>query len=337
MSERRSLLTRLASAFASAFPIVVIAALLLSAVFVKPYVAPSEVKPIAIHPRDAFYSAHVSDDAGVWMAGRGNKVIATPAIGKPWKILEPSISSNWQGVVAVTPSIIVLAGNEGLIIRSEDGGSSWSRISTSSVLTVPDAKFLRLKQAPNGDLWALAEFGNVLRSRDQGKSWTALRPRSDIGWNDIAFTKDRVVIVGEFGKILTSEDQGQTWSERELPEASSLMSVAFLSKGLGVAVGLEGNVTLSADNGRTWTKLKPFTNAHLYSVTVSEDRFTLVGDKGWIARSADGRNWARVAGKENDSSWRTEILKVKEGFLLIGRNPALLTPSGVQFLSDMAR
>ncbi len=335
--NQTSFLAKLGSGFASIFPILVIAALLLSAIFIKPKVAPSEVVPIPIHPRDAFYSAHVSDSAGVWLAGRGNKVITAPALGQPWKIIEPSISSNWQGVVALSPKTIVLVGNEGVIIRSEDGGTTWSKVNTKDILTVFDSKFLRLKQAPNGDLWALAEFGNVLRSRDQGKSWQALRPKSDIGWNDIVFSQNRIVIVGEFGKILSSDNQGQTWSEKELPESSSLMSVAIKPSGLGVAVGLEGNIMITTDNGRGWTKAKPFTDAHLYSVTLDGDQFVAVGDKGWIAKSTDGRSWTRIPGKENDSSWRTEIQKTKDGLLLIGRNPALLSPSGLKFLTELTK
>ena len=332
-----SFLEKLGSGFASAFPILVIAGLLLSAVFIKPKVAPSEVIPIPIHPRYAFYSAHVSDTAGVWLAGRGNKLITAPALGQPWRIIEPSFSSNWQGVVALSSQIIVLAGNEGLIIRSEDGGATWSKVNTKDILTVFDSKFLRLKQAPNGDLWALAEFGNVLRSQDQGKNWQALRPKSDIGWNDIIFSQSRIVIVGEFGRILTSDNQGQTWSEKELPESSSLMSVVIKPNGLGVAVGLEGNLMITNDNGQEWSKVKPFTDAHLYSVTFDDDQFIAVGDKGWIAKSTDGRSWTRIPGKENDSSWRTEIQKTKEGLLLIGRNPALLNSSGLKLLTELTR
>ena len=196
---------------------------------------------------------------------------------------------------------------------------------------------MRLKQAPNGDLWALAEFGNVLRSQDQGKNWQALRPKSDIGWNDIIFSQSRIVIVGEFGRILTSDNQGQTWSEKELPESSSLMSVVIKPNGLGVAVGLEGNLMITNDNGQEWSKVKPFTDAHLYSVTFDDDQFIAVGDKGWIAKSTDGRSWTRIPGKENDSSWRTEIQKTKEGLLLIGRNPGLLNSSGLKLLTELTR
>ena len=115
------------------------------------------------------------------------------------------------------------------------------------------------------------------------------------------------------------------------------MSVVIKPNGLGVAVGLEGNLMITNDNGQEWSKVKPFTDAHLYSVTFDDDQFIAVGDKGWIAKSTDGRSWTRIPGKENDSSWRTEIQKTKEGLLLIGRNPALLNSSGLKLLTELTR
>lgn len=338
MAAQASFLPRIGSLLASAFPILVIAALLFSAVYIKPRVVPREVAPIPIHPRDAFYAADALPSGQIWMVGRGNKVIVTPGLGQPWKIIEPKPASNWQGVVAISDKEVVIAGNEGVMLRTQDGGASWQPVVTKDILTVHDAKFLRLKQDPDGQIWALAEFGNVLVSKDRGRSWKSLTPKADIGWNDIAFLpRGRVVIVGEFGKILSSNDGGQRWSETEIPNTSSLMSLAIRPSGVGVAVGLEGGLLLTQDGGQTWSAQKPFTRSHLFSVVQDGGRFNAVGDKGVIAQSTDGRNWTMVPGKPNDSAWRTDQIAVGDGLLMAGRNPLFLARDGVKFLTEVSR
>lgn len=64
----------------------------------------------------------------------------------------------------------------------------------------------------------------------------------------------RLVAVGEFGLILLSEDDGRSWRQVAVPVSVTLTAVQFASEQEGWAVGHFGIVLHTADGGATWQK-----------------------------------------------------------------------------------
>jgi photosystem II stability/assembly factor-like uncharacterized protein len=111
----------------------------------------------------------------------------------------------------------LIAGLGGVVLRSQDGGRSWSYEQTDrkqalfAIGTAPSRAF------------AIGEKGLVRVSTDGGRSWA--EPKSGFPtlftfMRDISFSPDsRVgVIVGQRGMVLRSQDQGQTWAQTLPPE-----------------------------------------------------------------------------------------------------------------------
>lgn len=63
-----------------------------------------------------------------------------------------------------------------------------------------------------------------------------------------------LVAVGMRGLIIRSDDQGQSWTQANVPVQSDLLAVQFPTEQQGWAVGHDGVVLHSEDGGRTWTK-----------------------------------------------------------------------------------
>jgi len=108
----------------------------------------------------------------------------------------------------------LISGLGGVILRSEDGGKSWSYVETSrrQALFAVDTSADRAV--------AVGEKGLVQYSSDGGKSWA---PPTDGQFppiftfmRDLGFaTKGRLTgfIVGQDGMVLRSKDAGQTWTQ----------------------------------------------------------------------------------------------------------------------------
>lgn len=60
---------------------------------------------------------------------------------------------------------------------------------------------------------------------------------------------------GEFGQILKSGDNGKTWVAGQVPVSVTLTALAFANEALGYAVGHDGIVLKTQDGGASWAKL----------------------------------------------------------------------------------
>jgi len=65
----------------------------------------------------------------------------------------------------------------------------------------------------------------------------------------------RIVAVGEYGNILLSDDDGKTWHQaKDVPTTVTLTAVHFADEKTGWAVGHDTLILHTTDGGETWTK-----------------------------------------------------------------------------------
>ena len=116
----------------------------------------------------------------------------------------------------------LIAGLGGVILRSVDGGRTWSYEQTDR------KQALFSVAAVNGRAIAVGEKGFIRVSDDGGIRWSPPSaesiPTVFTFMRDIAFDQRRLtgLIVGQQGKIMRSKDGGKTWSQvLPPPEADS--------------------------------------------------------------------------------------------------------------------
>ncbi len=71
---------------------------------------------------------------------------------------------------------------------------------------------------------------------------------------DITEAAERLVAVGEYGSVLYSDDQGKSWRQASVPVQVTLTSVHFPSPQMGWAVGHDAVILHSDDGGESWIK-----------------------------------------------------------------------------------
>ena len=66
---------------------------------------------------------------------------------------------------------------------------------------------------------------------------------------------DRLVAVGEYGNVILSDDEGKTWRQaKSVPTTVTLTAVHFADEKTGWAVGHDTLILKTADAGKTWVK-----------------------------------------------------------------------------------
>lgn len=307
----------------SSLPLLIIGGLLYAAFFVK---AEPAIGSLAAHPierRDVFYGAAAPAADILWAAGSYGKIVRSEDGGESWRVQPGPVAAHLQAIAAWDTGRAVAVGNRGLVVRTEDAGATW--IEATAPRSEVANKLVQVRTYADGVAWAVGELGAVLKSADYGATWTRALPEKDQAWNDIFFIGQAGWLVGEFGQMLRTTDGGANWIPVDSPVKDSLMSVHFRDANHGVAVGLSGTVLVSADGGQGWREMPKPTREHLNCVVWDGSNWVAVGDKGVrVNADASAAQWTAGRISERDLSWRTQIVKAADGYVLAGANLSLL-------------
>lgn len=161
------------------------------------------------------------------------------------------------------------------IIRSDDGGQSWSPVAFTS-----EADFHVLTASPDGTLHGIATRApELLSSGDSGVSWAT---GSQLAAVDLAATDARLFAATERG-VQVSDDGGASFSLLE--GAPLLYSIDVLGDGSLVGVDTTGVVQRQTAEG--WEQLGSMVGAAGAFGVVGDDRILAVDDRG-IVEITDG-------------------------------------------------
>ncbi len=143
----------------------------------------------------------------------------------------------------------IAAGTFGTLLRTADGGVSWSLVSSSQL------EYRNLMGSAASDslhFWVVSNNGYLFESVNSGVTWTG----SYLGGYqiyDIDFTGEYGVIAGN-GVVFYSRDGGESWNEVSVD--ADLRCVAMMDASSVLAVGGGGEVWMSRDGGKVWVELE---------------------------------------------------------------------------------
>jgi photosystem II stability/assembly factor-like uncharacterized protein len=184
-----------------------------------------------------------------------------------------------------------VAGTNGQIKKTTDGGLSWQSLASGSSRTLKDIYFIDANLG-----FACGEFGTFLGTTDGGETW------SDITLGTNGYTHNKIlfinstqgIIVGVGGEVFYTSDAGVNWAQGTTNTILQINDVKLINGNL-MAVGHAGLVLKSSDLGQTWTLqiLNSFKDNFSVTETSSE---IYVGSEGGIYKSFDGTNWTFQGG-----------------------------------------
>ena len=140
---------------------------------------------------------------------------------------------------------------------------------------------------------AVGEKGTILKSTDDGETWTIKDSDTDKQYQSVTYGNGRWIVIGFRGAIVDSIDNGDFWRKRVFKEDKGVHSVAY-GNGAWIAVGEKGTILKSTDDSETWTIKESGTDKHLHSVAYDSNTWIAVGTKGEILKSTDdGETWTK--------------------------------------------
>lgn len=164
-----------------------------------------------------------------------------------------------------------------LMLRTDDGGASWTAVDvTPAPAAIDPAAAAEVDPAMEeaGDEWTFSEDDLALDEEDDPHLNGLVRTGSGL-----------LLVVGERGSAFRSRDAGVTWERLQLPYAGSMFGVLALGDEHLVAYGLRGHVLETRDGGTSWTELDTSTELSLMGgAALPEGGFVVVGANGVVLR-----------------------------------------------------
>lgn len=155
---------------------------------------------------------------------------------------------------------------------------------------------------------AAGDFGTVLLSDDEGRSWRQAKSvPTRVTLTALDFVDERHGwAVGHGGIVLATEDAGEHWSLRHDAGADVvLFSVRFQDPRRGLVVGAFGFASRTDDGGATWERVTVGEDdVHLYQIFSGARGTTwIAAEMGTVYRSDDGERFEQVEVPYEGSLW----------------------------------
>lgn len=197
----------------------------------KMHLAPVDTKTAA-----SYRGVSVVDDSTAWVGGSNGWVGATLDGGKRWSFAQVKgfEKCDFRSVYAADAKNVIIAnaGSPAYILRSADGGATWSKVyeNNDSAAFIDGVDFWNKKEGVvYGD-----PIGNrllVLHTNDGGKSWNeyAAENRPLVADGEASFAasgtcircmgRKKLVIAtgGKVSRLLISNNKGKSWKARPTP------------------------------------------------------------------------------------------------------------------------
>ena len=228
-----------------------------------------------------------------------------------------------------------VGGDNGFLIRTEDGGRTWAKQPVQTTAAINDIYFR------DKDAGFLIAGNAIFATRDNGLRWSEVRrflpaefDGADIELYSVRFSsKKKGWVVGSVSKrdrvidsiLVYTDDAGETWQRQRAPSRLELIHIDFANDKRGWIAGAAGTILATVDGGQTWTRQESGSTVTIFHIDFrSEKRGLAVGERGTILRTSDGGGiWSPVALKTRATILNVQFLSDDNGWA-VGRGGTIL-------------
>jgi photosystem II stability/assembly factor-like uncharacterized protein len=223
--------------------------------------------------------------------------------GFPVHIFDMSFPSGQSDVGFAVGSTLTFGG-DGIILKTNDGGSTWSKISAD---TIPGLKTVCFTSVDVGYAGGYQNF--LMKTTDGGSTWTKIVIDSKLWYfNNIDFwDSDNGIVVSYPSVIYRTSNAGITWGPC-FGLKHSVEDLCYADATTLYLVGGDERIYKSTNSGFFWTEIDSGAAFHTYrgvefyntnyGIVTGEDGKVLVttnGGSDWIISNAGGSGLMRAA------------------------------------------
>lgn len=202
------------------------------------------------------FSVSVNSSGLAVAVGEFGKVTKSEDGGRTWTPTAPDWTAfadedsfgtgepNMYSAVVSESGEITIAGEYGVILRSNDRGASWTVLRPVTP-GVPTIFAMHLSPAGQGNSYAVGQDGTMLTSADGGLTWLECTMATKLNFLGVAASADGHVVVTGMRVMMRSQNGGMTWDMVDEGDTTTDWYQAVRaepSTGRIVAVGHSGRI-----------------------------------------------------------------------------------------------
>jgi len=246
-----------------------------------------------------------------WAVGDHGVIWKTSDGGVSWNLQSSPVSCSLRCVSFITNDIGWVAGGKtqphtgqglGVLLFTEDGGTTWQELARHQLPQLNHVRFFNLEEGIVAGEASAVHPSGVLVTRDKGKTWNAVPGAATSGWLTAEFLNAQAGVVAGHRSQLALYGAGQLLKPR-LPAQGlrGYRDVALQEDKTGWIVGDGALVQVTSNGGVSWQSPPTPLPADLRDI-VDFKAVAQQGDAIWIAGSPGsviwhspdrGRSWYR--------------------------------------------
>lgn len=244
--------------------------------------------------------------------GSYGHIIMSTNHGQTWQQANVPVTTTLTSVYFATENLGWVAGHDGLILHTQDGGKNWAKqfdgyranqeIVASLEVAFKNAQEQLEKLEAQGNAEAIAEAEEELENLEfsledarYDYETGSTKPFLDLWFHNA----NQGYAVGAYGMLFYTENGGKAWqnisSRLPNPDNYHLNSITYLGDDKLIIAGERGTLFFSADFGATWELLDSPYDGSLFGVLAHNQQQYLFGLRGNLYRSNDfGQRWQAI-------------------------------------------
>src|SRR4051812_32461551 len=199
------------------------------------------------------------------------------------------------------------------LLRTDDGGSTWTSIKASTN-RIFAAAFNTTSAAT-----AVGQAGATVISANGGENWAPVGTVLTATLSRLRATSSQAVFAtGDNGNLARTTNGGQDWTKPNVATSEDIRDVSFPTDAIGYAVNTAGELRKSTNSGQTWT---PVDTAGFGTpdaiVATDPNTVVLVGPRG-VARTINGADFNRIGPKSVRKASLSDFDRTATGLVFYG-------------------
>lgn len=201
-------------------------------------------------PDKPFLGVHFTDERNGIVVGAYNLAFRTRDGGKSWTSLMGQLDNprgNHLYAVQAAGAAVYIAGEQGLVLRSTDGGARFERVDTGY-----KGSFFALAVPGDGEVVVAGLRGNAYRSNDRGASWNKLEVPAPVSITAASTRSGSPpLLANQAGQLLAFAPGGGALAPLRTPTLPALNDVLVHPDGSVIVATMFGAIRLPATAGVT--------------------------------------------------------------------------------------
>jgi photosystem II stability/assembly factor-like uncharacterized protein len=276
-----------------------------------------------------FYDANTGYTCAPVYGGSFMEIHKTTNAGVNWVDQNAGYTgTRLMSIFILHPDTVFISGNEGLILRTVNGGTNWVTMYSEPTLQLWGIHFVNSFTG-----YTCGSNGRIMKTTNAGVNWFNQTSPVPNAFSSIFFLNDNTGFISGSAIALKTTNSGDNWINMNAPFFSgfeNFREIYFFNENLGLYVSDAGRIVKTTNSGANWTLMTSGTTESLFGVKFI-DALTgyACGNNGAIVRTTDGGNnwtaqtspiieiltdvWFTSANTGYISTWSGKVLKTTNG------------------------